>query len=58
MSLMDYRYKEIPRYYKTMYQDGFSPEEIWFAAKQDLLERAEQPDDFNVNVNSKIEVKK
>lgn len=58
MSLKDKQYRKVPRYYKTMYQDGFTPEEIWFAAKQDLLERAEQPDDINVNVNSKIEVKK
>ena len=61
MSLKDNRHRTVPRYYKTMYRDGFTPDEIWFAAKRDLMERLSQPqqeEDYSVLINPKVEVKK
>ncbi|MBR5640647.1 MAG: hypothetical protein IKW92_00765 [Firmicutes bacterium] len=57
-------YKKIPRYYKAMYLDGFTPEEILFATRREMLERLKEekaptpPDDYNLNFKSTVEVKK
>ena len=49
MSLLEQHNRRIPDYYPTMYLDGFTPEEVMYAAKrqmyQQILERkAMQPD--------------
>jgi len=34
MSLMDDTMKHVPEYYRYMYLDGFTPDEIMYAAKK------------------------
>ena len=74
MNLSDYVFRKVPRYYDTMYLDGFTPEEILFAKSRDMqesyeqlrnsqrlaeLERAaEMNANYNVSFNTKVEVKK
>ena len=36
--LSDY-YDKLPDYYPTMYMDGYTPEQIMYAAKRGMLER-------------------
>ena len=36
--LSDY-YDKLPDYYPTMYLDGYTPEQIMFAAKRGMLQR-------------------
>ena len=56
--------RKLPRYYKTMYQDGYNPEEILVAVRAEMRERidrmkaAAESDDYNLNINSSVEVKK
>lgn len=54
--------RRIPDYYRTMYQDGYSPYEIMAAAKKSIIERAkerkQQPETYNVNIRSEMKVKK
>ena len=39
MSLRNDKSKRIPEYYNTMYQDGYTPEEIRFAAHRDMIDK-------------------
>ena len=61
---MKYQKKEIPQYYKTMYQDGYTPEEILHAKRKEMLkifserEVLRASEDFDVQINSKVDVKK
>ena len=56
--------RNLPRFYKTMYQDGYTPEEILVAVRAEMRERidrmkvAAESDDYNLNINSSVEVKK
>lgn len=34
MSLIDQHYRKVPDYYPTMYRDGFTPVEIWYAHRR------------------------
>ncbi len=47
MTIYDYLNRKVPRYYPTMYQDGFTPMEILAAAHQTMYEDfvADQDDD-------------
>lgn len=33
MTLYEYFNRSIPEYYPTMYRDGFTPEQIWYAVR-------------------------
>ena len=53
----------LPDYYDTMYLDGFEPWPILEAAhrtlyKQYLAQKEQQPEDYNIKINSEIKVKK
>ena len=37
MSLLNNYYKNVPEYYKTMYMDGYGPEQILHAARQKMI---------------------
>ena len=41
MSLLNNYYKNVPEYYKTMYMDGYSPEQILHAAHQTMVREYE-----------------
>lgn len=56
---MDQKTRKLPEhYYKTMYLDGFTPEEILTVKRRDMLAAvAEQADKAPVDVNIRMEVK-
>lgn len=37
MTLQDHYYRKVPKYYNYMYLDGFTPEEIMYAFRRDVL---------------------
>lgn len=60
MSLSDYYTRQIPEYYPTMYQDGFTPNQVFVALRKkmykELLDQKEkQPTD--VKVTSEVTIK-
>lgn len=53
-------FRQIPEYYPYMYLDGFSPEEILFAKKRQMLdeiESSEFDDEISVNIISEVLLK-
>ena len=54
MSLLNNYYKNVPEYYKTMYMDGYSPEQILHAARQKMIREQEAIADENEIPNVKI----
>ena len=70
MNNIEYLYKRdnLPDYYDTMYLDGYSPEQIMLAvhrtmykrylAQQEQAQRNQQSEDYNININSEVKVKK
>lgn len=54
MSLLNNYYKNVPEYYKTMYIDGYSPEQILHAARQKMIREQEAIADENEIPNVKI----
>ena len=37
MTIYDYVNRKVPAYYKTMYMDGYTPQEILYAKRQTML---------------------
>ena len=37
MNIMEYQYRKVPEYYPSMYQDGFTPDEILYALKRQMI---------------------
>ena len=42
MSLIDQYFSNIPEYYNTMYMDGYTPEQIMYAARKKMLRMYEE----------------
>ena len=68
MSLADYYNRNIPEYYDTMYQDGYTPEQIMTAFRRKMSQEyearearkqaeAEQNEVWNVKITSEVKVK-
>ena len=36
MTLEEYNFKNVPEYYSSMYMDGYTPNEIWYALKRSV----------------------
>ena len=53
MTITDYLSRKVPRYYPTMYQDGFTPMEILAAAHQTMYEDFVEGDDDEVEITIK-----
>ena len=63
MTLYEWNQRRIPDYYDGMYRDGFSPEEILFAARekwrrQEAERQAQQEAQMPQKVKIVVEVKK
>lgn len=69
MTLYEYLDSKIPDYYPTMYRDGYSPEQIIYAAHRKIIrdheareaakrEAAEANDIPEVKITSKVVIKK
>lgn len=55
---MDHRTRKLPEhYYKTMYLDGFTPEEILTVKRRDMLEALDEEADETPTVTIRTEVK-
>ena len=60
MTIQDYLSRKIPDYYDGMHQDGFTPQEILYAAHRDLINKSvpkQSTDIRNVNIKSEIKIK-
>ena len=42
MSIFDYKYRNVPEYYNTMYLDGFTPAEIRYALRKQIEKEQEE----------------
>ena len=56
-------YRKVPKYYKTMHLDGFTPQEIYSAFKQNMQDQiqsrqSEAAEDYNLDIHSTVEIKK
>ena len=68
MTLADYYNRNIPEYYDTMYQDGYTPNQIMTALRKKMLREynereamkqaeAEQNEVWNVKITSEVKLK-
>ena len=42
MSIFNHKYRKVPDYYPTMYMDGFTPDEIYYAKKRQMIKDWEE----------------
>ena len=54
-SLLEQYNKRIPDYYPTRYMDGFSPEEIMYAAKRQMYRQIQERKDAQVDIQTALE---
>ena len=54
-SLLEQYNKRIPDYYPTMYMDGFSPEEIMYAAKRQMYRQIQERKDAQMDIQTALE---
>ena len=68
MSLIDQYFNKIPEYYDTMYMDGYTPEQIMYAARKKMQRmyevreaakraEAEENEIPTVNIVSEVKIK-
>ncbi len=69
MSLMNHYFRDVPDYYDTMYLDGYSPEQIRYAAHKKMIREyearkeaqraaAEENEIPNVKIISEVKVRR
>ena len=57
MTLYEWNQRRIPDYYDGMYRDGFSPEEILFAARQKWMrQEAERQEQQEAKIPQKVKI--
>ena len=61
MTLADYYYRKVPEYYHYMYLDGYTPDEIMYAARKkfnreyaERLARENEVDSFKITSEVKV----
>lgn len=42
MNMIDYKYRKVPEYYPMMHLDGFTPDEIHYAKKRQMMKDWEE----------------
>ena len=55
MSLLEQHNRRIPDYYPTMYMDGFSPEEIMYAAKRQMYREIQEHKVMQTDLQTALE---
>lgn len=55
MSLLEQHNRRIPDYYPTMYMDGFSPEEIMYAAKRQMYQQIQERKAAQIDIQTALE---
>ena len=54
-SLLEQHNRRIPDYYPTMYLDGFSPEEIMYAAKRQMYQQIQERKAAQIDIQTALE---
>lgn len=54
-SLLEQHSRRIPDYYPTMYMDGFSPEEIMYAAKRQMYRQVQERKAIQTDLQTALE---
>ena len=54
-SLLEQHNRRIPDYYPTMYMDGFTPEEIMYAAKRQMYRQIEERKAAQMDIQTALE---
>ena len=55
MTLYEYLDSKIPDYYPTMYLDGFTPEQIMYAAKRQMYRQIEERKAAQMDIQTALE---
>ena len=54
-SLLEQHNRRIPDYYPTMYMDGFTPEEIMYAAKRQMYRQVQESKAIQTDLQTALE---
>ena len=54
-SLLEQHNRSIPDYYPTMYMDGFTPEEIMYAAKRQMYRQVQERKAIQTDLQTALE---
>ena len=62
MTLEDYHYRKVPEYYDYMYLDGFTPDEIMYAARKkfnrEYAERLARENEIDsIKITSEVKIR-
>ena len=58
MTLQNYFYNNLPKYYPSMYLDGYTPEQILATAHKDMIEEyTAEPEGYEVHITSEVKLK-
>lgn len=61
MTMLEYYDSQIPEYYDWMYLDGYSPEQILYAKKRQMMrdfeESQEQAEITNLKIKTEVKIK-
>lgn len=61
MTMLEYYDTQIPEYYDWMYLDGYSPEQILYAKKRQMMrdfeESQEQAEITNLKIKTEVKIK-
>lgn len=61
MTMFDYYDSQIPEYYDSMYLDGYTPEQILYAKKRQMIQefegRKEQAEITNLKIRTEVKIK-
>ena len=55
MSLLEQHNRRIPDYYPTMYLDGFTPEEVMYAAKRQMYRQIQERKAMQTDLQTALE---
>ena len=55
MSLLEQHNRRIPDYYPTMYMDGFTPQQVMYAAKRQMYQQIQERKDAQVDIQTALE---
>ena len=54
-SLLEQHNRRIPDYYPTMYMDGFTPEEVMYAAKRQMYQQIQERKAMQTDLQTALE---
>ena len=57
MSIADYYNRQIPEYYDFMYQDGYSPYEVYYALKKKMSQQQQKEQPLKVHFTYEVKHK-